>query len=209
MDMMQWLIGHQHKLKRVAAFGGTNIFSPKKAPAKYCHECRIANTCRYHDQAGFVFPVRGPLPIHHRNQKTYGGDLCVYNAEKDICDNMTAIFEWDSGIRGNFNLQLFQADGCRVTKIWGENGLVEFRDGKITIIESPRGHRHEITPKGYAGGHGGSDPQMIGNFIDAIEGKKSDSSLEAGLAAAILTLKAEEAMMTGKVLEIDPKLYKV
>ena len=209
MDMMQWLIGHQHKLKRVAAFGGTNVFLPKKAPAKRCSECppEIYRACRYKDAAGFVFSVHAKEPIHHRDTATYGGDMCVYNSEKDIADNMTAIFEWDSGIRGNFNLQLFQYEGARITKIWGENGLLEYRDGKITLIQSPTGHRHEITPKGYAGGHGGSDPMLIGNFIDAIEGKEENSNLSAGLTAAILALKAEEAMVVGKVLEIDPKLY--
>jgi predicted dehydrogenase len=210
MDIMQWLIGHQHKLKRVSAFGGCSVFKPQKAPAKYCHECPQIDTCRYRDSAGFVFPVGGELPIHHQNQATYGGDLCVYNDDKDICDNMTVIFEWDSGIRGNFNLQLFQSQGNRFTKIWGENGLMETKDGKIIVIESPSGNLHEVTPKGYEVIHGKGDPQMIRKFIDTIEGHGDPTMrIEEGLAASIMALKAEEAMLTGKVVEVDPALYDV
>lgn len=212
MDIMQWLIGHQHKLKRVAAFGGCNVFVPQKAPAKYCHECAQRPTCPYDDRAGFVFPVTGSVPIHHRDESIYGGDLCVYNDDKDICDNMTSIFEWNSGIRGNFNLQLFNApDGIsRKTKIFGEKGLMELSGNKIVIRQAPSGNLIEVTPKGYEVVHGKGDPQMIGLFIDAIEGRGDPTMrLEAGLAASIMSLKAEEAMLSGKVLEVDPALYDV
>jgi predicted dehydrogenase len=212
MDMMQWLIGHQNKLKRVAAFGGCNVFVPQKAPAKYCHECERLETCPYVDRAGFVFPVGGKDPIHHRNEKIYGGDLCVYTDDKDIIDNMTVIFEWDSGIRGNFNLQLFNPpEGVgRMIKIFGEKGTLEYGGGKIVIRQAPSGNLIEITPKGYQTVHGKGDPQMIGLFIDAIEGRCDPTMrLEAGLSASILALKAEEAMISGKVLEIDPALYDV
>ncbi len=213
LDIMQWLIGHQHRLRRVAAFGGTNVFRPEKAPARTCRECppAAAGGCRYRDRAGFVFPVSAALPMHKTQQtETYGGDLCVYNDDKDIVDNMTTIFEWDSGIRGNFNLQLFQAEGLRVTKIWGENALVESRGGRITVTESASGDVQEITPRIAAGGHGGSDPLMLDLFIDALDAPEpSTRSLEEGLAAAINALKAEEAMLSGRVVEVDPGLYEV
>jgi predicted dehydrogenase len=212
MDIMQWLIGHEHKLKRVAAFGGCNVLVPQKAPARYCHECDRLGSCPYEDRAGFVFPVGGKLPIHHRDGKTYGGDLCVYTDDKDICDNMTSIFEWDSGIRGNFNLQLFNApDGVsRATKIFGEKGLMEFRGGKIVIREAPSGNLIEVTPRGYEVVHGKGDPQMIALFIDAIEGRGDPTMrLEAGLSAALMALKAEEAMLKGQVVDVEPSLYDV
>ncbi|MFO7535251.1 MAG: Gfo/Idh/MocA family oxidoreductase [Kiritimatiellia bacterium] len=212
MDILQWLIGHEHKLKRVAAFGGCNVLVPQKAPAKYCHECPRRGVCPYEDRAGFVFPVNGRYPIHHRDTETYGGDLCVYNDEKDICDNMTAIFEWDNGIRGNFNLQLFNAPNGvgRWTKIFGEKGVMEYGGGKIVIRQAPSGNLIEITPRGHEVIHGKGDPQMIGLFIDAIEGKCDPTmGLDAGLSAAILALKAEEAMLTGKVVEVEPELYDV
>ena len=209
MDLMQWLIGHEHRLKRVAAFGGTNVFKPEKAPAKYCHECPrgVWRDCAYRDRAGFVFPVGGEEPIHHEDAATYGEDLCVYNDDKDICDNMTVILEWDSGIRGSFNLQMFGAKGCRHTRIWGEKGYLDSQP-TIRVTEAPHGDEIEFRPKARAGGHGGADPHMIGRFVDLLEGNgPGDSGLEAGLAASIMALKAEEAMVTGKIIEIDPALY--
>lgn len=211
MDMMQWLIGHDHKLSKVAAFGGCNVFQPRKAPAKYCRECPQKTTCPYVDKAGFVFPVGGDAPMHHRDETVYGGDLCVYNDDKDICDNMTCIFEWNSGIRGNFNLQLFNAGGPgRWTKIYGEKGVMEYDGGKIVIRQAPSGNLIEITPKGYQVVHGKGDPQMIGLFVNAIEGRPAPNmGFDAGLSAAILALKAEEAMVSGKTLDIDPAIYEV
>ena len=210
MDIMQWLIGHEHKLKRVAAFGGCNVFVPQKAPARYCHECPRQGSCPYEDRAGYVFPVRGDTPIHHRDTVTYGGDLCVYTEDKDICDNMTVIFEWDSGIRGNFNLQLFNPpEGVgRMTKIFGEKGVLEYSGGKIVVRQAPSGNLIEVTPKGHEVVHGKGDPQMIRRFIEAIEGTGDPTmQLEAGLSAAIMALKAEEAMLSGRVETIDPAWY--
>ena len=212
MDIMQWLIGHEHKLKRVAAFGGCNVFVPRKAPARYCHECPQSGSCPYEDRAGFVFPVGGKDPIHHRDAATYGGDLCVFNDDKDLCDNMTCIFEWDSGIRGNFNLQLFNPPGGvgRRTRIYGEKGVMDYDGQRIVIREAPSGNLIEVTPKGHEVIHGKGDPQMIGLFVDAIEGRGDPTMrLEAGLAASILSLKAEEAMLGGCVVEVDPSLYAV
>ncbi len=211
LDIILWFIGHQHKVKRIACFAGLNVFVPQKAPAKYCHECPadIFAACPYKDQAGFVFPVGGAQPIHHRKRETYGGDLCVYTEDKDTFDNWTLILEWDNGIRGNFNLQMFQSRGLRETRLWGELGTLQFANGALRTTLSRTGDviEHHI-PAASKGGHGGSDPRMIGRFVAAIEGKgPADSGLAEGLAATIVAQKALESALTGKVMSIAPEEY--
>jgi len=127
LDFMNWCVGHQHKVVRVASFGGLNVFTPDKAPARRCRECPpgVHRACRYKDKAGYVFPIGAKEPLHKTRQAdVYGGDLCVYTDDKSIVDNQTLIMEWDQGVRGNFNLELFQARERRTTQVWGENGLL-------------------------------------------------------------------------------------
>jgi predicted dehydrogenase len=213
LDIMQWLIGHKHRVVKVGSFAGTNVFLPKKAPAKHCSECprEIFAACPYKDAPGFVFPVRNSeRPLHHPDRKTYGGDLCVYNEEKDIFDNQTVIMEWDNGVRGNFNLQLFQAKGRRETRIWGEAGFMQLipEEQKIRIVRSSDGECTETVVVGEKGGHGGSDPKMIGRFIDAIRtGDPGDSSLAEGMAATIVAEKAERSALEGKIITIGRTEY--
>ncbi len=217
MDILQWYIGHEHKVKKIASFGGINIFNSRKAPAKHCHECPsdIYKDCPYKDQAGFIFPVGGDKPFHKSEETdVYGGDLCVYNGDFELVDNQTVIMEWDNGVRGNFNLQLFQNTGTRETKIWGERGLLTANieeDIKIVMSDTGEVIKYDFSSQkneAHVGGHGGSDPKMISKFIRAIEKPEaSDSGLYHGLAATLVAEKARIAMETGKVVEITPAEY--
>lgn len=211
LDRIMWLIGHQHKIIKVASFAGLNVFQPQKAPAKTCSECPPAskNPCVYKDGAGFVFPVGGKAPIHHQASAVYGADLCVYNDDKAIFDNQTVILEWDNGIRGNFNLQLFQSRGYRETRIWGEKGVLHAADGKIRTVLSGTGDviDHHVPPTG-AGGHGGADPKMMGRFVAALDGNGSgDSGLSQGMAVTIVAEKAELSALSGQVVRIAHEEY--
>jgi predicted dehydrogenase len=213
LDIMQWFIGHEHKLVKVGSLGGTNVFISQKAPAKYCSECPSATyaACPYKDVPGFVFPVRNSdRPLHHPDRITYGGDLCVYNEDKDIFDNQTVIMEWDHGVRGNFNLQLFQAYGRRETRIWGEKGFMQLipEEQKIRLIRSSDGECTETVVVSEKGGHGGSDPKMLNRFVQALEtGNPGDSSLAEGMAATLLAEKAEQSVLTGQFMSVDTAEY--
>ncbi len=213
LDIMLWTIGHEHRVRRISSFGGTNIYTPQKRPAQYCHQCPvdIYSTCPHKDQAGFVFPVGGKHPIHHRDSHRYGADQCVFNDDKDLVDNQTVIMEWEHGVRGTFMLQMFQARGARETRVWGEHGFIELdglHDNALRVVMTDGGDCTTHTFGKRIGGHGGTDPLMINRFLDAIEGRgDADSGLEAGLAASLVAVKADEARMTGRVVDIEPEAY--
>jgi len=211
LDFMNWCVGLEHKVVRVASFGGLNVFTPDKAPARRCRECPadIRRACRYRDKPGYVFSggAKEPPP-KVLDPEIYGGDLCVYTDDKSIIDNQTLIMEWDHGVRGNFNLELFQARERRTTQVWGENGVLELDGETIRVVRSPGGEVIDERPAAADGAHGGADQYMMDLFFDAIErDAEPESGLAAGLAATLVALKAEEAMLARKVVEIAPEEY--
>lgn len=212
MDLMLWAIGHEHKVVKISSFGGTNVLTTDKQMAEHCSECSIVETCPYAARPGYAFPCGRSTPFYHRDSAIYGGDLCVYNADRDIVDNQVVIMEFDNGIRGDFRLEMFQASGRRRQVIWGENGMLE-RDSDRTpsqVLTTRDGDATSYTFAPRSGGHGGVDSSMIGRFVSAIDsgGKEmNDSGLEAGLAVSIVAIKADEARLSGQVVEIDPVLY--
>ena len=215
LDMLQYLIGHEHKVTRISSFGSNSVFTSQPAPAPRCSVCpaEIQQTCRYRDKPGFVFPVHAPQAIYkQKDAEIYGNDLCVYNTDKDVIDNQTIIIEWDNGVHGNFNLQMFAHAGLRATEVWGEyaKAIVRQEDHAafVEVIDSRTGDRtmHHIAPR--QGDHHGADPHMLPRFVDAIEGRNDpQSGMLEGLAASLVALKADEARLTGKVVTIDPRDY--
>ena len=207
---MLWIVGHQHKVVRVSSFGGTNIFTANKQPAKFCHECppETYAACPYKAKGGLHFPIGGEPNYHQGQPDVYGADNCVYDPDKDIVDNQVVNLEWDNGTRGTYALQMFQSAGRREFTFIGEKGTAELRDG-LRVNLSPHGDTLEYSFAKRSGGHGGTDPSMIGRFVRAMDtGKVDDSSLEQGLAASVVAMKADESRLSGKVVAIQPGDYR-
>lgn len=214
LDILNWIVGHEHRIVKVSSFGGLNIFLPEKQPGPspmYCRNCPIDvyQACPYKAPGSDDLrsgKVKPPPASDH-----YPGDLCVYTPDKDLVDNQTVIMEWDNGVRGNFNLQGFQHDGDRMMRIWGERGTLTFegqREPHIQVKLSEHGDLEQHHFQVRRGGHGGTDNQMIDRFIDAIEsGGASDSGLSEGLAASLVAIKADEARHTGRCIEIPRDAY--
>ncbi len=213
LDIMRWLIGVEHQVVKVSSFGGLNIFTPDKQPATHCHLCPAS----VYDRCPYAAPEsdklrRGTLkPLVSQNQDHYPGDLCVYTPDKDLVDNQTVIMEWDHGVRGSFQLQGFQHQGTRMTRIWGERGVLDFdglREPHVTITDSAHGDVDTAHFAIRTGGHGGVDNLMIDRFLDAIErGDAGDSGIREGLAASIIAIKADESRLTGQTVSIPMELY--
>lgn len=213
LDIMLWLVGHEHRVTRISSFGGCNVLTPDKQPATHCHLCpeSVYRSCLYPAPAAEDLRRGRTQPPHPRRPELYPGDLCVYTPDKDIVDNQTLILEWEHGVRGNFNLQGFRDRGMRTNRIWGERAMLDYDESRqpqirVTLADSGDTIEHHLQAR--QGGHGGADVPMIDRFLDAIErGEAGDSGLEAGLAATLLALKADESRLSGRTVRIDPSLY--
>jgi predicted dehydrogenase len=217
MDMMQWIVGHEHRVVRLASFGGVNFFNAGHAPAghgTHCSNCPadIKQKCRYVDRAGFFFPVWAKEPIYKTKEADiYGNDLCAYTEDKDIVDNQTVIMEWDNGVRGDFNLTPFQFRGWREMRIWGEHGVAQFSPDaggeSVRLTDSDTGDTTGFRFGERITWHGGEGHSMLSRFLKAIETRRTDSGIAEGIAATLLAVKAEESRLSGKAVEIKPEEY--
>ena len=215
LDIMNWLVGHEHRVVRISSFGGCNVFLPSKLPGAAAH-CRLCPTevyraCPYKAPGSDDLRRGTKQPVKSSTPDLYPGDLCVFTPDKDLIDNQTVIMEWDNGVRGSFNLQGFQHDGNRMSRIWGERGVLDFdgqREPHVRVTHSDSGDVDTSHFEPRKGGHGGTDAQMIDRFIDAIErGDVGDSGLKEGLAASIVAFKADESRLTGRTVEIPREAY--
>jgi predicted dehydrogenase len=220
LDMLQWLLGHEHRVTKLSSFGGCRVFTPGKRPATHCSQCptEIHSACPYKATAGYVFPITASAPMYHPDQPTYGSDLCVYNDDKDIVDNQTVLLEWDHGVTGVLSMQTCQHAGGRRNRVVGELGFAELDEvhlashGETTsVVRVVASNTGDVTEHRFAkrpGGHGGSDRSMINLFVDAIErGGENDSGLSAGLAATLLALKADESRLNNRQIALTAADY--
>jgi predicted dehydrogenase len=211
IDILLWIIGHP-KVTRIASFGSSRIFTPDKQPATNCSICPadIKSNCAYQAKPGFVFPVHHNQVIYHQDATTYGGDICVYTPDKDLVDNQVVIMEFENGIRGDFTLQMFHPTGQRKTLIRGEHGILDYDDSrnpalKLTLFNGDTS-TYDFAPR--SGGHGGTDPQMIQRFVEAIDNNSAGQSGPAqGLAAAIVAFTADQSRLTGKIIDVPASTY--
>jgi hypothetical protein len=125
-------------------------------------------------------------------------------------DNQTVIMEFDNGMRADFRLQMFQARGRRSLTVWGEHGMAELDSARTPNLQVTAADG-DVTQYDFArreGGHGGTDPLMISRFIDAIErGDSGDSGLDAGIAASVVALRADESRLSGQVVDVPADDY--
>lgn len=211
LDIMNWLVGHQHRVTRISSFGGCNVFLPSKQPATHCRLCPldVYRACPY--KAPGSDELRSGRIKSGKMSDLYPGDLCVFNDDKDITDNQTLIMEWDNGVRGSFNLQGFQHAGNRMSRIWGEKGVVDLdglREPHIRVTLSDTGDTQSYHFQPRPGAHGGADALMVDRFIDAIEcGDAGDSGLPEGLAATLVAIKADESRRTGRTVDLTRQMY--
>ncbi len=213
LDIMLWLVGHEHRVVKISSFGGCNVLTPDKQPATHCRFCpqETYSRCAYKaPNSEDLRRGRAPVPAS-RSPDVYPGDLCAFTPDKDLVDNQTVILEWEHGVRGNFNMQGFRQAGSRTNRIWGEKAMLDFddlRDPQVRVTATVTGDVDLFQFQPRKGGHGGTDAQMIDRFLDAIEqGSAGDSALEQGLAATLLAIKADESRLAGRTVDITPDLY--
>ncbi len=222
MDILTWLVGSE--AKKISSFGNLSHFKPECAPegaAKRCLDCKV-ETCQYNAVKAYL-PVRGGWPavllgsdqseegiMKALETSPYG--RCVYHCDNDVCDNQVTIIEFKNGVNASFTLSGFTNRMCRTIKIMCEYGEIRATDESETIEITrfasnavARVEKKVITPTKVDGFHGGGDVLLMEDFVSFLENDNAESktAIERSIESHIMAYAAEQARVTGTVVDID------
>lgn len=189
--------------RRVAAFGGTEVFTPRADAAESCHDCRVTDDCIYFDDHGPEYRKRF---YETAGPQVLPDDICVYNADKDSSDTTTLVAEFTGGMRLSYTMTMVSPKGERRLTFIGTQGeircdLSTYRiehyplpDRPVEVIDVPR-------PAGF--GHQHHDLALLTDFLSRIEsGDDPERGILDAYMSGAIAFAAIESMSTGQVVDI-------
>ena len=183
IDLANWMVGS--RAARVASFGGQNFFVPKNAR----HIRRLGA-----DKNG------------KQAYRTWGGLVGKnpFTADKDIIDNQVALIEYENGVRATFHTNCNSAIPERRMYIVGTEGAIRgFPDGAIEVARIGFGEKIRTVKASASGSHGGGDDVLAWELSQSmLKGVTPAVGLDEGLASAFTCFGIDEAMETGRVVEM-------
>ncbi|MEX0885035.1 MAG: Gfo/Idh/MocA family oxidoreductase [Phycisphaeraceae bacterium] len=185
VDIVNWLLGS--RAARVASFGGLNFFKPG-------NEHHVERVGPNHE---------GQKAYHVWGHRRFGSPFID---DKDIIDNQVAILEYANEVRATFHTNCHSAFPERRLYIVGSEGAIR-ADLIPGVIEHRRigWEQSKTVYHTHGGGHGGGDAVMTREIAACMRGGMAPpTTVEDGLASAVTCLAIDEAMGTGRVVELAP-----
>lgn len=137
---------------------------------------------------------------------------CVYRMDNDVCDHQVTVIEFKNGVTATFNLSAFTNKMYRTIKIMCEHGEIR-GDDHLNIIEVTRFNSNMaepiqqtvIRPATMSGGHNGGDTGLMIDFLGNLGDAdfSSRSSIDMSVESHMMAYAAEEARLTGTVIDLD------
>lgn len=223
MDILSWLV--DSGAKRISSYGNLTYFKEENAPAgsaERCLDCKVAADCRFDARKAYL-PMRGQWPataisvdqseeglLNVLATSPYG--RCVYRTDNDVCDHQVTLIEFKNGVTATFNLSAFTNKMYRTIKIMCEHGEIR-GDDNLNVIEVTRFNSNMaepveqtvVRPAMMSGGHNGGDTGLMIDFLDNLgnAGFSSRSSIDMSVESHMMAYAAEEARLTGTVIDLD------
>lgn len=132
---------------------------------------------------------------------------CVFHSDNGVVDHQTTSIEFGNGVTCAFSLSAFSLVWERTCNLTGTRGEIRSQDwsGRLEVrqFNPARVKKHRIRYHGLH--HGGGDEGLLLEFADAVRhgdptrvSTRADQCLESHL----LALAAEEARLTGRVVDM-------
>lgn len=225
LDILLYLTGKN--CKKVASFGALSHFTRENAPAgaaERCLQCGVSDTCPYDavrhytnvtDSSEFtLFPLGCDRNSSEaeiiESLKTSPLGRCVYACDNNVVDHQVLGLEFEGGITAAFTMSGFTNNCTRTIKIMGTRGEAggNLEKNYIEVKDFATGSVTKFQLKETASGHGGGDDGLMQNFIRAMRGEEGClSSAEISLQSHMMAFAAEEARLSGKVVDLE-EFYK-
>ena len=221
-DLVNWWLGAVPVA--VSAAGARRFYTPETArrlglggPHERCLNCSVAAQCPFHLDLA-ADPRLRALYLETEAHDGYLRDRCVFRADIDLEDTMSASVTYDSGALLTYSLNAYNAwEGYQVA-FNGTQGRIEhtvvetvYREGREaaptpdgpevrTRVIPLRGAAEELTPWRADGDHGGGDRLMLEEIL--APGAVADPYLRraderAGAASMLVGVAANRSLATG------------
>lgn len=203
LDIINWLVDSDPV--SVTALGSLDVFGGDQPNDKCCAECADKSTC-----PEFIDTVRG-YSDYLKDNVIRRTDKCVFAKEIDILDNEAMLIHYANGAKVSFTECHFTPDYQREFTFIGDRGKLEIVDFYCRNgVGAPRHHlrisqRHTLTVTDLTvqlgeGGHGGGDQQMLIDFIEVLQGKRSQvlANGRTGVISTALAEAAEKSVISGQ-----------
>lgn len=212
-DIFNWFNSKGMPL-RVSAFGGVNALRADKVPftvedgkpiGPNCSACAYLDTCADASAVGDEM-----FNAETAEEDGYLKDLCIYTSEKDTHDNGIALIEYDNNARAS-HLECFVCNFTdRLYTVVGDRGtIIASLSEPDKVVLRPRwGEDREIeVPRLAEGGHGGSDPNLLADFIETIRtGQSLSATVWDGIRAVAVSEAAEISWRENRTVAISELL---
>ncbi len=193
IDLVNWIV--DSTAVRAASFGGCDFF----VPANRHYVDRIGP--RKDGTEAFTAMMKG------LKGKIKDNIWNPFNTDKDIVDNQVAIIQYASGARCTFHTNCLAGIPERRIYILGTDGAIR-ADVLTGAIEYQRiGFDTKIENRSTlaSGGHGGGDSVLGQSLADSmLNGTTPFAGLEEGIRSAVTAFGIDEALSTGKVVDLNP-----
>ncbi len=197
---------------RVSAFAGLNALREDKLPFEVREDVPVGpycSNCAYSEKCPDCFPRQAET----YNSQTaeidgYLPDLCMFTSDKDTHDNGIALVEYDNNVRVS-HLECFVSNfSDRLYTIIGDKGVLTASLNNPTAVElRPRwGSEDKLihVPPAGEGGHGGSDPSLLADFLNSIRtGARTRATGRDGILSVAVGQAAEVSWREHRTVEIS------
>jgi predicted dehydrogenase len=189
---------------QVAAFGGTEVFTPRADAATVCRECARREQCIYYADQGEAYRERfyntaGPQRLPE--------DICVYNADKDTTDTVALVADFSGGMRLSYTMTLVSPRGERRLVFVGTEGEIrcDLSSYRIEVTQLPdRPPEIVDIPRPTGTGHQHHDMALLADFLDRIErGDDPAYGIQEAAMSGAVAFAALESIASGSIVPIE------
>ena len=220
-DILHWNLGST--VSRLSSFGSLFEFRPERAPAGATDRCTDpcpVEACPYDARRVYLNPGLTGWPVHvitddlslegrliALRQGPYG--RCAYKVGSDVVDHQVVAMDYASGMTAVLHMHGHSHEEERTMRYDGTRATLRGRFGRlqsIEVIDHVTGLREDVPIAETRGGHGGGDSGILELFTDSIEnGLPPETSAAESLESHLLAFLAEEARLSGAVIDVDER----
>ena len=223
-DILLYLTGRP--CTRISSFGSRRVFlsdnRPEGAPDRCLDGCPYSSDCPYFAPKIYLIGNTGwPVNVLTTDLSPEGIETalregpygrCVYACDNDVVEHQTLNLELEGGLSAVFTMSAFTSETTRTIKVLCSGGEIRghMEKGEIQLYDFRKNSVENIPlestfmPNASGGGHCGGDEGMVREFLLHLNDRSRplSSALEYAIPSHMMALAADEARLTGRVVEM-------